>query len=124
MSGTSNLPQFQRFVWESLPIRKEAVGREAIDDVTILAVQMWPVEHLSQTELKTAEETVVLKAACQDIRRILAFVYGEDRFKGMWILGLHSMIPAVVEVVNGWWRTRKDNRAKLTMWRRKWVADE
>lgn len=96
---------------------------EAIYDVTLVAVQCWPAELLSQTPPDTQEELVVLRALCMDIQRILTCVYGEERFKGIWLIGLSVLIPKVVDVINDWWRRRKDNRAKITMWRRKWVID-
>ena len=123
MSGTSNLPQFHRYVWECLPIRREAVGREVIDDVVLIAMQMWPVEPLSQVDGDTQEEVIALRAVCIDIRRMLSFVYGDERFEGYWIIGLHTLIPKVVDIINDWWRRRKDNRAKLITWRRKWVVE-
>lgn len=124
MSGTSSLPQFQRYVWECLPIRKEAVDREVIDDVVLVAIQCWPVEHLAQTQHGSQEELIVLSVVSADIRRILTFVYGEDRFRGYWLIGLRSLMPQVVSVINGWWQRRKDNRAKINTWRRKWMVDE
>lgn len=124
MSGTSSLSQFQRYVWESLPIRREAVEREVIDDVVLVAVQLWPVEHLSHAGHDTPEERVVLGVLTNDIRRILSCVYGEERFKGYWIIGARMLTPQAVSVINQWWRRRKDNRAKINTWRRKWAVDE
>ena len=123
MSGTSNIPQFQRYVWESLPIRREAVGREAIDDVTLVVLQFWPVETLSQAGPDTQEEVIVLRGLVIDIRRVLSFVYGAERFEGFWLIGLHALIPRVIDVTNDWWRRRKDNRAKMNAWRRKWAIE-
>jgi hypothetical protein len=123
MSGTSTLTQFQRFVWESLPIRREAVGREVIDDVVLMAVQCWPVEELPQADGNTQQEVIVLRALGNDIRRIMALVYGQDRFHGYWLVALRVLIPQVVDLIHDWWRRRKDNRAKMIMWRRKWVVE-
>ena len=91
MSGTSNLPQFQRYVWECLPIRREAVDREVVDDVVLLALQLWPVEHLSKAATRQ-EESVVLAVLCKDIARIMDFVYGPERFRGYWLLALRILI--------------------------------
>jgi hypothetical protein len=124
MSGTSNLPQFQRYVWENLPIRREAVDQEVIYDVVLVAVQFWPVEHLSQTDRNSQEEAIVLSVLTNDVRRVLTFVYGDERFRGYWLIGLRSLLPQAIGVINDWWQRRKDNRAKINTWRRKWVIDE
>jgi hypothetical protein len=119
--ATSNLTQFQRYVWESLPLRKEAVGQEMVYDAVILAVQLWPVELLSQAEPE--QVAIVLNALCRDIRRMLCFVYGDERFQGYWILGMHRILPTLVDLTHEWWKRRKDNQAKIAIWRRKWVVE-
>lgn len=104
-----------------MPIRKEAVGQEMIYDAVIVAVQLWPVEHLAQSEKD--QEAVVLNVLCRDVQRILRCLYGEERFQGYWILGMQRMLPVLIDVMHDWWKRRKDNRAKLGLWRRKWVIE-
>jgi hypothetical protein len=123
MSGTSTIQQFQRYVWECLPMRKEAVDREMIDDVVLAAIQFWPVEFIAQTQPGSQEEAIVLSVLSQDIRRVLRFVYGDERFQGYYRIGLRTLIPQSVTVINQWWQSRKDNRAKINTWRRKWVVE-
>ena len=123
MSGTSTIQQFQRYVWECLPIRKESVDRELINDVVLAAIQFWPVEHLAQTQPGSQEEAIVLSVLSKDIRRVLQFVYGDERFQGYYLIGLRTLIPQSVNVINQWWQSRKDNRAKINTWRRKWVVE-
>lgn len=122
MASTATISQFQRYVWESLPIRKEAIDREFIDDLVLIAVQQWPAEDLSQASPGSADEAAAMRQLQWDIRRMLEFVYGEQRFNGYWILGARTVIPQAVEVIRQWWRRRKDNRAKISIWRRRWVA--
>jgi hypothetical protein len=124
MSGTSTIQQFQRYVWESLPPRREVIGREMVDDVVLVAIQLWPVEYLSQSDTKSQEQAVILAALSADVRRILEAVYGEERFRGYRMLGLTPMAMTVIGVMHGWWHRRKDNRAKMNTWRRRWVVDE
>ena len=123
MSGTSTIQQFQRYVWECLPIRKESVDRELINDVVLAAIQFWPVELIAQTQPGSQEEAIVLSVLSQDIRRVLQFVYGDERFRGYYLIGLRTLIPQSVNVINQWWQSRKDNRAKINTWRRKWVVE-
>ena len=99
------------------------MGREMVDDIVLVAVQLWPVEHLSQADANSQEQVVVLAALAADVRRILEAVYGEDRFRGYRLLGVNQAILRVIEAIHGWWHRRKDNRAKMNTWRRKWVVE-
>lgn len=121
MSSTATIPQFQRYVWESLPIRKEAIDREFVDDLVLITIQQWPAEELSQASPGSAEEADAIRRLQWDIRRIMELTYGQDRFMGYWLLGARTVIPQLVEVIRRWWRRRKDNRAKIVIWRRRWV---
>lgn len=123
MSGTSTIQQFQRYVWGSLSHRREVIGREMVDDVVLVAIQLWPVEHLSQVDAKSQEQAVILAALSADVRRILEAIYGEDRFRGYRMLGLSTMVLSVISIMHDWWYRRKDNRAKMNTWRRKWVIE-
>lgn len=121
MSTTATIPQFQNYVWGSLPIRKEAIDREFVDDLVLVAVQQWPSDELSASSPGSEEEADAVRRLQWDIRRVLEFTYGQDRFSGYWILGARVVIPQAVDVMLKWWRRRKDNRAKILIWRRRWV---
>lgn len=120
-NSTATLPQFQNYVWELLPIRKEAVGRELVNDIVLAAIQFWPNEELSQADTGSPEEATEMRRVAWSVRRVLEFVYGYDRFQGYWLMGAKSVLTMVLEIIRMWWRRRKDNRAKITVWRRKWM---
>lgn len=122
MSSTATLSQFQRYVWESLPLRREAMDQEFVDDLVLIAVQQWPNDELSQASAGSEEEAELIRRLQWDIRRLLELTYGQERFNGYWILGARIVIPQAVEVIRKWWRRRKDNRAKIGIWRRRWVS--
>jgi hypothetical protein len=122
-NSTATLPQFQTYVWNMLPVRREAVGREIVDDIVLVAVQLWPSEALSQLEPGSSEEADELRRLAWSIRRILEFVYGSTRFNGYWLLGANSVVLIIIEVMRVWWRKRKDNRAKIGIWRRRWTHE-
>lgn len=122
-SQTATLPQFQTYVWELLPIRKEAVGRELVNDIVLAAVQFWPNDELSESATGSAEEATEMRRVAWSVRRVLEFVYGYDRFQGYWLMGAKSVLSMVLEIIRMWWRRRKDNRAKITIWRRKWIYE-
>lgn len=123
MGGTATIEELQRYVWELLPTRKLAINREVAHDAVIVAVQCWPVELLSQAAVGSQECVQALNSLVNDIRRILSCVYGTDRFRAYWAVGLRTLIPNAVEIIYDWWRRRKDNRAKIITWRRKWVVE-
>lgn len=120
---TATLPQFQTYVWELLPIRKEAVGRELVNDIVLAAVQFWPNDELSESATGSAEEATEMRRVAWSVRRVLEFVYGYDRFQGYWLMGAKSVLSMILEIIRMWWRRRKDNRAKITIWRRKWIHE-
>jgi hypothetical protein len=123
MSGTSTIKQFQEYMWQSLPARRVAAGREVVDDVSILAIQFWPVEELCQAAPRSREEFVARADLRSDIYRLLVLVYGLERAEALRLLGLDSVVSHLLDNMCDWWRRRKDNRAKLIIWRRKWRDD-
>ena len=106
-----------------LPVRKEVVGQEAVTDCVILIVQFWPSEELSQTDPKSAEERQVLALLKRDVIRVFSLIHGEERSEGYMRLGLSTMVDWLIELTRNWWRRRKSNRGKVTIWRRKWIAN-
>lgn len=121
--STSNVQNFQKYIWGMLPIRREVVDEESVHDCIIVAIQLWPVEKLSQAEPGTMSEAEALLETVSDIHRVLSFVYGEDRWLGYRIIGIDCLLPELLAIMCHWWRRRKDNRAKIILWRRKWVTD-
>ena len=124
MSGTSTLKSFQSHVWNSLPVRRTVIGREVVDDFVSAAIQLWPVTELCQVGKDDAARLQVLYHLALDVKRILDVVYGDDRFNAYWKLGMNSMSLLILEVIDDWWVRRKDNRAKLILWRRKWTSSD
>ena len=119
---TATIQQFQRYVWETLPVRKAAVGPEIVGDAVLIAVQHWPSDRLSEVDPNSPAEVDLMHRLGWDIRRILECIYGSERFVGYWLIGLRTLIPQLIDVVRVWWRKRKDNRAKIGIWRRKWAV--
>lgn len=120
---TSTLKQFQRYVWNRLPPRRTVAGEEVVFDIVALAVTEWPSEALSQADPESLEEFNALRTLILSIKRQAEFMYGQKRFAGLWLAILQMLIPMIVQAILDWWRQRKDHRARLLMWRRKWVVD-
>ena len=69
--STSNVQNFQKYIWGMLPIRREVVDEESIHDCILVAIQLWPVEKLSQAEPGTMEEAEALLETVISIHRVL-----------------------------------------------------
>jgi len=123
-SQSATLQQFSQYCWAMLPIRKEVVGQEIVNDCVILIVQFWPGECLSQYDPGSPEEVLCLENMKRSVLRVCHFAWGDERFEGYKRLGLPVIVSALIEITRIWWRKRKTNRAKIVVWRRRWVSGE
>lgn len=121
--STRTMGQFQTYVWDNLSTKRTGVGREVVDDLVALAVQEWPSELLSQCDFNSVEETKLLADLKTNVKRQAQLLYGEKRFKSLWLIALQLLLPLILEVVLKWWRERKTNRGKLATWRRHWEIE-
>ena len=124
MSKASTLRQFQKTVWDALPIRKNAIGQEVVDDVLLLAIQMWPAAELSAVDPESEEEDQLLAILLTDLRRMMVALYGIEEYQAYSIVGLNTLTPHMIAMLLDWWRARKANKAKLTGWRRNWIDEQ
>ena len=124
MAGaTTTLQQFQEFVYDQLPPRRDRLGREAVYDAVAVAVQEWPDKELSAAAAGSPEEALATGELVKSMRRHLEVAYGEERFGVMWVIALQALLPYIIEAMLRWWRKRKENKARIRIWRRKWVND-
>lgn len=120
----TTLPQFQEYIWASLPLRKHMAGKEAVFDAIAVAVQEWPDEALSASKSGDTGEVVATREVIESVRRHMALTYGEKKFGSLWIVALQVLLPIIVDQMLQWWRRRKENQGRLRLWRRKWVNGE
>ena len=118
---TRTLEQLQEFVWAELPIRKNLAGREAVFDAVSAAVHEWPDESLSAARAGSEEEMEAMLQLSRSVKRHMALVYGDKKFGSVWIVALQILLPLIVDLILKWWRRRKEHRARIRVWRRKWV---
>lgn len=122
MAGaTTTLQQFQEFVYDQLPFNKGRVGREVIYDAVAVAVQEWPDKELLTAGAGSPEEEQATAELAKSIRRHLEVTYGEERFGVLWLIALQLLMPYIIEAILKWWRRRKEHKARIRIWRRKWV---
>lgn len=121
---TKTLPQFQEYIWMSLPMRKHMAGKEAIYDAVAVAIQEWPDEQLSACRAGDESETVAAEELTKSVKRHLSLAYGDKKFGSLWIVALQILLPIIVDQILKWWRRRKENQGRIRLWRRKWVNGE
>jgi hypothetical protein len=118
---TRTLEQLQEWVWSELPIRKNLAGKEAVFDAVSAAIHEWPDEALSAARAGGDDEMASMLQLSHSVKRHMALVYGDKKFGSVWIVALQILLPIIVDLILKWWRRRKEHRARLRMWRRKWV---
>lgn len=118
---TRTLVQFQEWIWSELPVRKNVAGKEAVFDAVAVLVQEWPDDCLSDSKDGDDAELAALQIVYRSCKRHMAFTYGEQKFASIWVPALQILLPLIVDLILKWWRRRKEHRARLRMWRRKWV---
>jgi hypothetical protein len=118
---TTSLPQLQEHIWDELPDKKLAVGREAVFDVVSALVQEWPDEQLSGLNPEDMAGSKAIADLHRSAKRHMRLVYGSAKFDSMWILALQILLPIIINQLLDWWKRRKDNRARLRRWRKRWI---
>lgn len=111
--------QFQRYVWDRLPMRKYLCGHDKVFDIVAVIVQEWPVPAIERSRSGETEEVVALEELAKSIRRHLHLVYGEVQ----WELWQHSITPIVWQCIFSvlhWYRDKDQNAQDLWRWRSKW----
>lgn len=121
---TRTLEQFQEWIWSELPVRKNLAGKEAVFDAISAAVHEWPDEDISGFSAGSDQEMASMLKLSRSVRRHMALVYGDNKFASIWVPALQILLPLIVDLILKWWRRRKEHRARLRMWRRKWVNGE
>jgi len=123
MRAIKTLQDFQEFIWQGLPMRKHALGREGVYDAVAVCVQEWPDDVFCQTKSGDTGEVVATGELIKTVKRHMALTYGEQKFGTIWLLALQILLPIIVDQILRWWRRRKENQGKLRIWRRKWVSN-
>jgi len=123
MGQIKTFQDFQEQIWQDLPVRKHAIGKEAVFDCLAIIVQEWPDDTLIHTKSGDTGEVVATQELIKTVRRHLVLTYGEQKFGSLWLIALQILLPIIVDQVLRWWRRRRDNQGRLRVWRRKWVSD-
>lgn len=121
MKSMKTFDDFRERIWEDLPARKHAIGKEAVFDAIAVVVQEWPDDILSQTKSGDTGEIVATRELAKTVKRHMALTYGEQKFGVLWLLALQILLPILIDQILKWWRRRKENQGRLRIWRRRWV---
>lgn len=105
------------YVRKALPLRARLMGKERLDDLTLIAITEWPIQRLMDSQRGSGEEEKILYAITQDVARVYESVHGaEQRYGFFWAFVLSSVVSAVVQLVLQWWLSRPCNRVKMAAW--------
>lgn len=116
-----NFSMFQNMIWDSLPMRKHACGREKVFDIVAVVVQEFPEEAMSNSQSGDTAEVLAVKQLVASTKRHLALAYGEREFGFIWMFILNLMVGQIIQLIISWWRRAPQNPGKLKVWRRKWI---
>lgn len=111
--------QFQRYVWNRLPMRKYLCGHDRVFDIVSVIVQEWPVQAIDNSRSGETGEVVALEELANSIKRHLALVYGDFQ----WDIWQHSLMPIAWQCIFTtlhWYRGSDSNAQDLWRWRSKW----
>lgn len=114
------LKSLKEQLWRELPfVRKHIIGRERIDDIVILAIEQSPLEFCQHISEGTIEESVVLAAWEQSVKRGYCLMYGEEAQFGplFWIL-IGPIVQYILKRLLERWFESSANRVMMAGWRR------
>lgn len=114
------LQELQNMVWRRMPLGKVLVGRQAVCDMTQMAVETWPTDLLHHARGEN-ERLVIAKTLEKSVKRLYeACSLGDDNAKyGMvWSIILESVISALISILIRWWFESQENRCRLVLWKR------
>jgi|LakMenE18May11ns_1017448.scaffolds.fasta_scaffold9315655_2 hypothetical protein len=112
-----NPKELCEYVRSNLPLRARLVGKERLDDITLIAVTEWPIQPLMDAQRGSAGEEKILDFMSRDVARVYEAVHGSDKRYGFfWTFVLSSAVSAIVQVILQWWLSRASNRVKMAAW--------
>jgi len=113
-SGPEELCEYVR---QALPLRARLVGKERLNDLTLIAITEWPIEPLMSSQRGSGAEEKILDGVAQSVSRVYETVHGsEKRYGFFWTFVLSSVVSAIVQLVLQWWLSRPSNRVKMAAW--------
>lgn len=132
MNEAMSSPAFsrlQRQIWEILPDKKHAAGKEKVYDIVSIVVQEWPEKEFASLD-PDPEKNVLIKIGAyrklvRAVKRHMNLLYGqEDEFETLWIIALEILISQVIRLVLRWWVENRRNQRTLSNWRKRWAAED
>jgi hypothetical protein len=105
------------YVRSALPLRARLVGKERLNDLTLMAITEWPIQPLMDSRRGSGDEERLLDSVSKSVARTYESVHGsEKRYGFLWAFVLSSVVSAIVQLVLQWWLSRASNRVKMAAW--------
>lgn len=105
------------YVRRSLPLRARLVGRERLDDLTLIAITEWPCSSFAGIRRDSGEEEKILYGVTANVKRVYEAIHASEKNYGfIWAFVLSSAVSAIVQLILQWWLSRSANRLKMAAW--------
>lgn len=99
-----------------LPLRARLIGKERLNDLTLISIQEWPSDPLMSGAVY---DEVAVDATRQTVGRVYEALHGADKRYGiLWEFVVGAVISAILQHILEWWRERSVNRALLISWQK------
>jgi hypothetical protein len=111
------LDDVKEHVWKRLPMRKYMIGRQTVDQLTLLAIENWEGEYLTHATSEEGREIVSMSIAGR-VKRAHQWQSGKEpqEYGFLWTLLLGALVNAVVQILVKWWLERQVNRVLMAAW--------
>jgi len=112
------LADLQEQCWATLPpLRKRIVGRAAVNDFVVLAVENWEGQYLNAC-VDNAQRDVYAGVIAGHIKRVhqAASRHEPQEYGFLWTFLLQAIAVSVIQYMIKWWLESRVNRVLLSAW--------
>ena len=127
--SSSAFTRLQNKIWDILPDKKHAAGKEKVFDIISIVVQEWPEKEFGSIQ-STPEDAAVstipsYRKLVRGVKRHMDLLYGqEEEFGTLWIIALELLVSQIIRLILRWWLENRRNQRTLRNWRQRWAADD
>lgn len=117
MPNEMTLQDLQADIWRSLPLRKVIAGRDTVNDLVQLAIEVWPAEYMNHAA-NDDERQVVAAEIERSVRRLHHACTNVDgvSYGILWAFVLQALVSLIIDRLLRWWLERGVNRVLMVAW--------
>lgn len=127
--SSSAFTRLQSKIWDILPDKKHAAGKEKVFDIIAVVVQEWPEQEFGKIKESPEDASVATipsyRKLVRAVKRHMDLLYGqEEEFGTLWIIALEILVSQIIRLILRWWLENRRNQRTLRNWRQRWAADD